>query len=304
MRLDRVVIATDFSPSSISAARWAAEHLVQGAELVLAHVIPAPHVPGYLRGRFPPTDESIETARQGADMRLREVARSIAAPHVRTEIRVGNVAEQIASLAGSWNADLIVVGRHHDQGDIFARVGSTAEAIVRSGVAPVLLGTGLPGVGPRHILVALDDSDEATTMIAWAQLLASRSHARVTALHVVPSAILGHVLALTPVAALHGGDAEAETRDDIRRSGDRWIESLVHGGLDRDRVTSEVAFGEPGQEILAAAARENAELIVVGTQNRTGARRWLLGSIASEVLRGAVTCPVLVVPPPIDEILD
>jgi nucleotide-binding universal stress UspA family protein len=54
------------------------------------------------------------------------------------------------------------------------------------------------------------------------------------------------------------------------------------------------------REILAQADALKADLIVVGSHGRSGFERLLLGSITEKVLRKA-TCPVMVVPPRVDE---
>lgn len=55
-----------------------------------------------------------------------------------------------------------------------------------------------------------------------------------------------------------------------------------------------IVIGEPAQAILDLAARDQYELIVLGTQGRTGVSRLVLGSVAERVLRAA-PCPVLTV---------
>jgi nucleotide-binding universal stress UspA family protein len=58
-------------------------------------------------------------------------------------------------------------------------------------------------------------------------------------------------------------------------------------------VASQVRVGNAGYEILAAAQRLPADLILVGTRGRTGLDRLLLGSTAGTVARSA-PCPVLI----------
>lgn len=58
-------------------------------------------------------------------------------------------------------------------------------------------------------------------------------------------------------------------------------------------VASQVRVGNAGHEILAAAQRLPANLILVGTRGRTGLDRLLLGSTAGTVARSAL-CPVLI----------
>jgi nucleotide-binding universal stress UspA family protein len=55
--------------------------------------------------------------------------------------------------------------------------------------------------------------------------------------------------------------------------------------------------GDPAEQIVRHAAESGADLIVMGTQGRTGVDRLLLGSVAEKVLRDA-TCSVLVVKMP------
>jgi nucleotide-binding universal stress UspA family protein len=57
---------------------------------------------------------------------------------------------------------------------------------------------------------------------------------------------------------------------------------------------SAVRCGVAWQEIIAAAADEHADMIVMGTHGRTGLDRMLMGSVAERVVRLA-PCPVLTV---------
>jgi nucleotide-binding universal stress UspA family protein len=57
-----------------------------------------------------------------------------------------------------------------------------------------------------------------------------------------------------------------------------------------------VKVGVPWEQIVRVAADEDADMIVMGTQGRTGLDRLLLGSVAERVVRRA-PCPVLTVRP-------
>ena len=52
-------------------------------------------------------------------------------------------------------------------------------------------------------------------------------------------------------------------------------------------TVASVVTGAPHQEIVALAAREHADLIVMGTHGRGGLTRVLLGSVADRVIRTA-----------------
>ncbi len=59
-------------------------------------------------------------------------------------------------------------------------------------------------------------------------------------------------------------------------------------------VQVSVRLGRPADVILAFASDVGAELIAMSTHGRSGIGRWVFGSVADRVLRGA-TCPVLLV---------
>lgn len=55
-----------------------------------------------------------------------------------------------------------------------------------------------------------------------------------------------------------------------------------------------VRFGQPAEEILSYAHQAGCDLIVMSTHGRSGLGRWVYGSVADKVLRGA-DIPVLLV---------
>ncbi|OQY18923.1 MAG: hypothetical protein DRJ03_13975 [Chloroflexi bacterium] len=55
-----------------------------------------------------------------------------------------------------------------------------------------------------------------------------------------------------------------------------------------------VRFGRPADAILAFADEVSADLIATSTHGRSGISRWVFGSVADRLLRGA-SCPVLLV---------
>ena len=57
-------------------------------------------------------------------------------------------------------------------------------------------------------------------------------------------------------------------------------------------VESHVRYGFPVEEILDHAKRRGVDLIAMATHGRSGPARWMLGSVAEEVLRHALV-PVL-----------
>lgn len=142
----------------------------------------------------------------------------------------------------------------------------------------------------QRLLVPVDFSGSSTAALHRALDLAERTGAEVHVLHVVPGA----------PAAL---DDEASTvppedRTFYQRAWARADGELTayfrreHIGHDVRRVLS---HGHPAEVVLGYAEAQEVDLIVMGTHGRRGVRRFLLGSVAEEVLRRA-DVPVLVVP--------
>jgi nucleotide-binding universal stress UspA family protein len=125
----------------------------------------------------------------------------------------------------------------------------------------------------RRILVPLDGSNAAETVLPYVELLASRTGAEVLLLTVVPAAQEGAT----------SGDEVAYLRGMAERVRSR---SLACEFL--------VTAGEPGDTILAQADSTDADLIAMSTHGRSGLSRWVLGSVADKVIHRTVK-PLLLV---------
>lgn len=135
----------------------------------------------------------------------------------------------------------------------------------------------------QTILVPTDFS-EAAAALRLAGSLARDHGARVVLLHA----------AEPTVTVLDAGLLQFENAPP-------WAE--LRGRLDRLAagvgvpVECRLARGKPAAETLRAAEEIGCDLIVMGTQGKSGLMRVLFGSVAEEVLRHA-TCPVLTVRTP------
>jgi nucleotide-binding universal stress UspA family protein len=98
----------------------------------------------------------------------------------------------------------------------------------------------------------------------------------------------------------HGpGGAETGTSPDQqaalrKQEGKRLVGDFRRRLSPTTAVLEFVETGSPAEEIVKAAMNWPADLIVIGSHGRTGARRAFLGSVAEAVMRQA-PCPVLVV---------
>jgi nucleotide-binding universal stress UspA family protein len=293
MQTKRVLVGVDFSAPSVEAARWVARHLAPDADVVLAHVISLPESRADAHASAH-HDALVETLRVGATTRLQDVTLDTPVDRVRLEVREGPPADTLARLAEQMPADLIVVGRTGDTPDGRKGLGSTAERLVHISHVPVLVSARPRSATPANIFVAVDESHVADTALAWAAVLCRAFGARVTTIHVVSSAVSSGALT---AAAVLSGTPPPDPRVPLTpvRPTNEWAERAVKAGVPSERVESVTEFGDPAHEIVSAAERAGADLLVMGRRGAGNIRRAVLGSTVDAVLRRA-PCPVLVVP--------
>jgi nucleotide-binding universal stress UspA family protein len=150
----------------------------------------------------------------------------------------------------------------------------------------------------RRILVTLDGSQVAEQVLPHVKaLIEGRGEVNVYLLSVAQIIDVAAASAMVYPIAVYPGQPVDEAAERRRVEDDlcgylRGIEKeLAVGGA---RVTSEVRFGQPADEIIAYARDIQADLIAMCTHGRTGLARWAYGSVADRVLRAA-DCPVLLV---------
>lgn len=283
-----IVVGVDFTEPSSTAARWVARHLAgEECELVLVHVISVPHVPSFLRSFYAPTEQLVEDARRGADIRLRELSESLDEVRARPEVRVGRVDEQLLDVAEDLHAELLVVGPHGGRPGLGRLLGSTAEHVARRADTSVLLARALPEGGPRTVLVALDESELTGPVLEWAAWFARRNDVRVIVLHVVNPLAHGAIT----IAAAAPERSRAEER--LRTSAEAWVRERV-GAFPLENAEIETRLGDVALEILGTAEKFGADLLIVGRNGAGGARRIFGGSVVEFILRNG-TGAVLVV---------
>jgi nucleotide-binding universal stress UspA family protein/quercetin dioxygenase-like cupin family protein len=133
----------------------------------------------------------------------------------------------------------------------------------------------------KTILHPTDFSDNAEYAFLTACSLAKEHQASLVLLHVVPP-LVSFLPESVPNPSL---PAEAQKSVKWRFSWPQPTDPTI-------AVEHRVAEGDPPEEILRLAQELPCDLIVMGTQGRTGLKRLLLGSVAEEVMRKA-PCSVM-----------
>lgn len=139
----------------------------------------------------------------------------------------------------------------------------------------------------RTIVVGVDGTEASTAAVAWSAAYASQVGARVLAVHAVPEPWLWGVAALQV-----DSDPLVATRRSLLLG--RWTEPLRDAGVD---VSTHLHVGDPTAELLGAAHRVKAELIVIGAR-RHSALHDLAERGTAHKLPDLSEVPVVVVPAP------
>ncbi len=134
----------------------------------------------------------------------------------------------------------------------------------------------------NKILCPVDFDANSLQALQLASELAQECKATLHLLHVV-------AMPPGPEVALPFGKMEMAARTKLERLARRKVNGKA-------RYQVDVLMGDPSVEILQAAKRQGANLIVMATHGRQGLRHLVLGSVAEHVVREA-SCPVLTVKP-------
>lgn len=147
-----------------------------------------------------------------------------------------------------------------------------------------------------NILLAIDGSEPSFDAADYAVSLAELYNSQLTALYVVSARVNNDFDSDIPIDEIPDqikkimNEAKIESEpwfDKIRRAIDN--ESLINF-----RTKIVVSSGKVSEVIVNYSENAKVDLIVIGTRGRSGFKRLLLGSVASDTVTYA-HCPVLVV---------
>lgn len=281
--MDQLLVATDFSVRSDRALRRASliAHKT-GASLTVVHVVDVDRPAKLIAADEAAASATLEELTQT----LRDVDGLDAGWLVRTD----DIYAGILSAADEIAADLIVVGPHRKRiSDVF--VGTIAERVVRRSTRPLLVAIEDPSAHHRGTLLALDFDEASSFAARQALAMGVFDNTEVVAMHVFDA----------PAAHLMKRSLEPTVRvetyiEEERKAAARKLESLL-AELDLPPTCRSVVSikGSPARTILETAQELDSDLIVLGTNQRKGFERILVGSVTADVIRDAHR-DVLIIP--------
>lgn len=307
--ITRILFATDFSPCSDEALRYALHWgKVCEAQVDCISVLPIHQhldMDGAILQMYLDEQRNIIHPKLKALAKYIEESLGPGECHEVSGIPYSIICEKAREIG----ADLIVMGTHGWSGVDRFLLGSTAERVVAQAPCPVLTvktssaqeadpsqltketaqdypaAINLERCSPNHVVVAVDFSDCSQDAVEFAFQIAKEFEVKITLVHVeeLPSYSLD--FNLTYLA----------TQKEKRIQADRQMKELCRVFETKGISATCVQKVPPIPEAIIQTIQEtDANLLVMGTHGRTGLSRLLMGSVASSLLR-KTSVPILTV---------
>lgn len=235
-------------------------------------------------------DAMLNASMEEADGYLRQLVEGLAKTNIKLDLESapGPAAEAIVNYTEEHAADLVVLSSHGRTGSSRWVYGSVAEKVLHHAPCAVMVIRAQAATDIYHgrpIVVPLDGSPLAEMALSPAMNVATGG---------APVILVRIVSPPEPVAeglVMHGAPS-AEQRGMVHQQAQEEAQAYlqkVAAGLSGAEVTTEtvVHAGDVADAIIDFAAAHNAGLIVMSSHGRSGISRWLHGSVAEKVLRGA-----------------
>ncbi|HTQ60464.1 MAG TPA: universal stress protein [Candidatus Solibacter sp.] len=284
----QILYLTDFSgPSREALPVAAAIARTYGSRIVAAHVL-VPSSYDYMAPEA--TINLLESQQEWAHAEMERVETSLYSVPRVTFIEQGSTLWEVVSrLVKVHDIDLIVLGTHGRTGLKKALLGSSAEEVFRHSRVPVLTNGPAARESTKDfarfhcILFATDFNEASSAAASYAVSLAEENQAQLVLLHVLPQ----------PKPGKTSKPGELSVAEAIHR-----LESFVPQEAEfwcRPRAV--VGHGDTADQVLSAARKHEADLIVLGVQGMHGLTRVaarVQKDIAYEIVAHA-PCPVLTI---------
>jgi nucleotide-binding universal stress UspA family protein len=288
VELKNIAVLTDLGSEAEKPLRFAAA-LAQkhGARLTIAHACKSDSFM-YIAAETMPAVPPASLSPDQAEEEIRALVGGTTMPQsmVSTVVSSSSVTELLEQLV-QRKPDLLVLATHARSGISKWLSGSVSEEAFRKAKSPVMVlpptlaDTETTGKQFQRILFTTDLSDGAAGALTYALRIAERNSGHLVALHVHPDA-----------ASFYFERSRALQRME------EWLhrQDLTH--LEMAKIECVVRFGKTTEEIKAAAALYQSQLIVLGARGYgalSGLASHFVGGTAYEVACTA-ECPVLIVP--------
>jgi nucleotide-binding universal stress UspA family protein len=285
----RTLLAIDGSDQSYEAAR-ALAHLSPAEQLTVLHAldVPKPAYPMIMPEVAQDIYAMVEREMRAEGERLLASATSLLPLNtgpVTKRLEIGKPAEMIVAVAQERQVNLIVMGARGLGPVKELLVGSVSHRVLTHAPCPMLV-VNRPMRSLRHILLALQGPDDAEAAVGFLAAKPFRESVEVTILTVLP---------FTPPLWPAGVEVTETMKKEILEGAREFVDEVASRLTALEyRAKGLAVLGTPAIVTLRESSKRNPDLILMGSRQRQGITRFVLGSVSHAVLHQA-TCPVLIV---------
>ncbi|MBO0783632.1 MAG: universal stress protein [Ktedonobacteraceae bacterium] len=224
---------------------------------------------------------------------------------IQTEVRDGDPAYTILTVAHELQATMMVMCSHGERGIKRWMMGSVSLKVARHSAIPVFVlrpneqGISAPFTSKGsqvRILVPLDGSKSAEEALEPAMLLAHSLTAPVNAaLHLACVLLADDEERERAIQAAQEYLAEVEKKL-LQSEAGRSITITSSISLHVDAAQALIRLAEHGEGMREIAGFTGCDIIAIATHGRSGVPRWVMGSVTERIL-DSTTLPLLIVRP-------
>lgn len=240
-----------------------------------------------------------ESSRVHAQDSLHRVAARLKGDGIETKsiATIGDPAEEILRASEEEGCGLIAMSTHGRNPIGRSILGSVTDKVIHASNIPVLTVTPErakkyqeEGAPLTTIVVPLDGSELAQRALPYVEQLA-----RILSMEV----LLARVVRTEYPTYTHTdlGFRVPEFKEEVNREAIEYLEQVAQHLRDKGlTVRSQLLTGSAARTLLNLAHETSQNLIAMTTHGRTGLSRWMMGSVASTLVRRS-GAPVLVIRP-------
>ncbi|HEV8480018.1 MAG TPA: universal stress protein [Candidatus Eisenbacteria bacterium] len=283
----RVLVGIDGSPASWEALQTL-RSLSTPQEVLLVHAVD-PSLPIVAAGA-----EVFVSAAPDLEKVLRERGEALLAratgcapkgAPVTRHLLMGSPADVLLRVAEREQVELVVVGARGLGRVRELLLGSVSHRVIYHATCPVMVVHGDAQSSVRRVIAPVESAEDGEHLIRFLKKQPFPEPLEIRVLHVVPVA--------DPLWPLDALQSEKHAREAIEGSG------ALTGGIAASlsalghRASGVTGLGAAAESILREAESFGAQLVLMGARRRSGASRFLLGSVSYTIAHQA-RCPVLV----------
>jgi nucleotide-binding universal stress UspA family protein len=201
---------------------------------------------------------------------------------VKTRVLTGDPAEEIIAFADKEEGSKICMATHGKSGLTRFPIGSVTDKVIRTTIRPVSV-IRVKDYKSVHkqgyfqkILAPMDGSKESEGILPYLEEIALAMNAEITFLHV-----LKEVNVMVNLQDIKVAEENMETMKDYL---EKLTSLLNQKGLKVNYEMLEISGKDVADEINRYSHAHSIDTIVMATHGRSGAKRWILGSVALKVL--------------------